>query len=123
MVAGAGRIGARGAAASVADIGTAGRFASTGGSAESGSNAIATSAASANAEVSACLSSLASELSRASTSPGDCSFVPSLQPTATRAAIASVAKRRRLIIRQPIRLESIGWCCDSCAAVSRRVAS
>ncbi len=75
---------------------------STAGIAESGSKAMATSAASANAEVSACFNSLASELSRASTSPGDCSLVPSPQPAMLRAASASVVNKQRVVIGGPI---------------------
>jgi hypothetical protein len=116
---GAGELDDAAAGEAAADGDGAGVFALAGGWAESGLNAIATSAASAKADVSACLSSLASELSRASTSPGDCSFVPSPHAEPISVAIASVVKRERLIIRQPIRWESIG----SSAIPAPRVAS
>jgi hypothetical protein len=90
-----------------------------GGMAESGSNAIATSAASAKADVSACLTSLASMLSCASTSPGDCSLTPSLQATARSAATDNAANEMRVCIDQPIRWGTIGCGSDSCAAGAR----
>jgi hypothetical protein len=136
MVAGVGRIGRRGDGADVVGAGVIGTdvvgtgfvgadlvgvdLAAFGGGdiADSGLNVVG-SAGSAKPDVSACFSPLESVLSRASTSPGDCSFVPSLHPTPIRATSASVTERDELCIGRPIRWESIGSCCDSCAVPAR----